>query len=161
MSRGLLVWFGSLGPAPALGAYPGEDDLGHDYDAYVGEDVSVSGRVVDTAPTTIVAEYGAGDQMRVTVTNLATDPSEGDALRVYGVARPGQTIRAIDSYAVPPSGHLYTYLISFIAGVWVLGRLVRYWRIDTTDWTLTPRDTPLTLTFGDRVWASIRQWRDS
>lgn len=136
---GLAVWYGSLAPAPALGAYPSQEHLATDYDRYLGERVTVDGSVQTTDPVTITAEYGAGQTIRLTVTGLSTSVSEGETLRVYGVVEPDSTIRAINAFTVPRRGLWYTWTVSFVAGLWVLGRIIRYWKLDTGDWTLEPR----------------------
>ncbi|MCO8265165.1 hypothetical protein NKF06_00825 [Haloferax sp. AB510] len=139
---GLMVWFGSLAPAPGVGAYPGSEELGTDYDAWVGDQVSLTGTVIDTDPLTISAEYGAGEQVRLRVTDAAVDAQQGDSLSVYGVVEPDRTIRSLNAYTVPPGNYLYMYAVSFLAGLWVLGRIIRSWRLDET-WSLVPRETPL------------------
>lgn len=157
---GLAAWFGSLGPAPELGSYPSETHLAADYERYLGERVTVDGRVVDTAPVTIVAEYGAGGHVRLTITDLSMDVTEGERLRVHGVAERDYTVRAIDAISVPQSGRWYAWTVSFLAGLWVLGRLVRYWRLDTAEWTLRPRESPLTTPVLDRLRSNSYHRRD-
>lgn len=154
---GLAVWYGSLAPAPALGAYPNQEELGTNYEQYLGERVTVGGRVVDTDPVTIRATYGAGDHIQMTVTDLDSTPTEGDSMRVYGVATPDQTIRAINAVAVPQWGRWYTWSVSFLAGLWVLVRLGRSWRLETADWTLTPRETRWTPPLIDRLRTHIHR----
>lgn len=140
---GLTVWFGSLGPAPDHGAYPDEDDLATDYTQYHGKHVTVDGRVIATDPVTIVTDTDMGSPLRVTITDLTIAVSEGEELRVYGVVEPDYTIRAQNAVAVPQSGRWYAWSVSFLAGLWVLGRLIRHWRLDLHTWTLTPRYVPL------------------
>lgn len=157
---GLAAWYGSLGPAPGLGAYPSQEDLATDADRYLGTHVSVGGQVVTTDPVTIRAEYGAGETIRLTITDLAVTPAEGDHLRVYGVVEADRTIRAHNAFTVPQWGRWYTWSVSFLAGLWVLTRIIRYWRLDGTEWTLTPRDTPWTPRLLDRIRTSIHAIRD-
>lgn len=132
----LGVWFASLQPAPALGDYPDEADLAADYDAYLDEPVAVGGRVVATDPVTIDA---FGGHATYTVTGLATEPDPDDNLYVFAVARPDATLEATTAYAVPPAGRTYTYVVSALAGLWVLARILRHWRI--ARWSLSPRRT--------------------
>lgn len=136
---GLAVWYGSLAPAPAFGAYPNQEHLATDYDRYLGERVSVDGFVQTTDPVTITAEYGAGHTIRLTITGLSISVSEGENLRVYGVVEPDSTIRTINAFTVPRRGLWYTWTVSFVAGLWVFGRIVRHWKLDTVGWTLEPR----------------------
>lgn len=147
----LAVWYGSLGPAPALGAYPDSNQLATDYDRYRGEHVSLTGVVVETAPVTIVAGTDTGAPLRLTVTQLSIGVTEGDQLRVYGIVEADHTIRATRALTVSRSGQWYAWEISFLAGVWVLARIRRHWRIDSTDWTLSRRETPSALPLFDRV----------
>lgn len=142
---GLTIWFGSLASAPEVGAYPDEDQLGTDYDSWVGKEASLTGTVVDTDPLTIVAEYGTDSQIRLRISDTAVDARQGDRLAVFGVVEPNHTVRALNAYTIPPANYLYMYVVSFLAGLWVLGRLVRTWRLDWETWSLVPRITPLTL----------------
>lgn len=135
---GLAIWFGSLGPAPALGDYPDPSDLGAQYDRYLGDRATVSDVVRTTDPVTIHPTYGAGDSLVLEITDLPFTVNEGDTLRVFGVVEPEHTIRTIHAFTVPRSGLLYTWSISFVAGLWVLGRLLRQWRL-TGDLTLERR----------------------
>ncbi|MFB6227592.1 MAG: hypothetical protein ABEH88_03250 [Halobacteriales archaeon] len=144
---GLVVWHGTLTPAPDAGAYPGSEELAADYEAYLGEDVTVGGRIVETDPVVVEAEYGVEEPILLTVVGL--DPGvtvEKDAhLRVFGTVEPDRTVRAENAFAVPPIGPLYAWTISFLAGLWVLGRIVRRFRVDREEWGLVPREAPLTL----------------
>jgi len=127
---GLCVWFGTLAPAPEVGAYPDSDDIGPSPTEYVGTDVEIGGRVVATEPVVVELSYGTASR-RVTVTDVSHPVTEGDTLRVFGTLTDSETIRASNSFAVPPSGAVYTYSISFLAGLWVLVRLVTQWRVDS------------------------------
>jgi hypothetical protein len=151
LQAGLLVWAGSLGPAPAAWAFPDEDALERDYDAHVGERVDITGSVVDTEPITIVASSDGGE-IRLTVRGASGPVQSGDELRVYGVVENGRSIRSIASRAVSSGERLYMYVASLLAGVWVAGRLLRYWRVAETSTGLTPRQPsrgPL---------ASVKEW---
>jgi hypothetical protein len=110
-----------------------------EYHRYLGERVSVGGQIVDTAPITIVAETTTGHHVRLTITDLSTPVTRHRELLVYGIAKPGHTVRAIRGFTVAPSASVYAVTVSFFAGIWVLARIVRHWRIDPTDWTLVPR----------------------
>ncbi|KAB1193261.1 hypothetical protein GJR96_07295 [Haloferax sp. MBLA0076] len=140
---GFVVWFGSLTPDPAVGAYPESVHLGSDYDAWVGERTSLTGVVTDTDPLTIVTGGGA-TELRVTDTDV--DAHEAERLAVYGVVEPDHTVRALNAYTVPPGNYTYMYAVSFLAGLWVLGRLVRDWRVNVETWSLASRSTPRNVT---------------
>jgi hypothetical protein len=157
---GLAIWYGSLTPAPALGAYPDVEDLATSSDQYRGETVEVGGRVVDTTPVTIRVEYGASTTDRFTVTDLSVTPVEGEKLRVYGVVEDDQTIQAVNAFTVPPQGQWYAWGTSFLAGLWVLARLIRQWQLDRTNWTLNRRETAVTPQLVKHIRTHIHRTRD-
>lgn len=144
---GLVVWHGTLEPAPEAGAYPGSEELGEEYDRYLGEEVSVGGRVVETDPVVIKAEYGVDESIRLMVVGLDADveAEEGAFLRVFGVVEPDRTVQASNAFAVPSGGQWYAWGVSFLAGLWVLVRIVRRFRFDREAWGLVPRERPLTV----------------
>ena len=124
---GLVVWHGTLDPAPDAGAYPGSAELAADYDERLGDSVALEGEIVGIDPVVIESEYGVGESIRLTVVGLD----------------PGRTIRAENAFVVPATGPLYARGISFLAGLWVLGRIVRRFRFDRTEPGLVRRDRPL------------------
>lgn len=85
---GLLIWFGSLAPNPAVGAYPGGHELGTNYDAYLDESVVVGGIVVETDPLTIAVEYGVDEviELRVVDENTQLEATQGDHVTLFGTA---------------------------------------------------------------------------
>ncbi|RDZ35275.1 MULTISPECIES: hypothetical protein [Haloferax] len=139
---GLLIWFGSLAPNPAVGAYPGGHELGTNYDAYLDESVVVGGIVVETDPLTIAVEYGVDEviELRVVDENTQLEATQGDHVTLFGTAKPDQTVIIEHAYAVPGEQYLYMYLVSFGGGLWVLTRIVRTWRFDRNTWSLVPDD---------------------
>jgi hypothetical protein len=144
---GLVVWHGTLTPAPEAGAYPGSDELAAGYDASLGAEVTVGGRIVETDPAVIDAEYGVDESIQLTVVGL--DPSvaleEGAILRVFGVAEPDRRVRAENAFVVPAAGQWYAWTVSFLAGLWVLSRVVRGFRLDREQWGLVRREQQLTV----------------
>ena len=126
---GLCVWFGTLDPVPGLGSYPGEAAVGEAPEDHVGEAVELAGRVVATDPVVVEMDYGTGSR-RLVVTDLDHPVNEGDTLRLFGVLTDPETVRATNSFAVPPWGATYTYTVSFLAGLWVLARVCTQWRVD-------------------------------
>jgi hypothetical protein len=156
---GLTVWYGTLVSAPEHGDYPDDEQLTTAYEHYHGEHVTVGGRVVATDPVTIVVGTDTGTPLRLTVTDVSIGVAEGDELRVYGVVESDHKIRATNAVAVPQAGHWYAYSVSFLAGVWVLARLFRYWRLDFRTWMFSPRRVPLApLVVG---WLRTRLGRDT
>jgi hypothetical protein len=140
---GLCVWFGSYGVAPALGAYPTEQVVGPTPDQYVGGPVTLAGPVVDTDPVTMRITYRGTEARTLTITDVETPVEPGDELRVFGTLVDEDTVAATTAFAVPPAGYLYTYVVSFVSGLWVLTRLATHWRLDAG--ALVRRTESLTL----------------
>ncbi|MBV0900861.1 hypothetical protein [Haloarcula salina] len=147
----LVVGFGSLGPAPELGAYPDGEALAQEYDAHVGDEIQVTGTVVRTDPVAIAVEYdfyADGGRhtgvLELTVTAVSTAVSEGETVQVYGTLQSDRTVVASNSVAIPAANFASMYVVSALAGVWTLGRLVCGWRIDWRRGAFRRRDDPLT-----------------
>jgi hypothetical protein len=145
---GLCVWFGALGPAPGLGAYPDSRDVGATPAEHVGSQVEISGTVRETEPVVITLDYEPTFP-RVVVTGLETDVERGDGLRVVGTLTGERTVRATNAFVVPRWGTTYTVVISFVAGLWVLARIVAGWRLDPNQ-RLVPREA---------TWSPVRSLR--
>jgi hypothetical protein len=147
----LMVGLGAPAPDPAVGDYPNGDALAQDYDRYVGESVQVTGTVVGTEPAEIDLgyEYAADGErysgtLTVTVRNVDTAVVEGQTLQVYGTLGPDRTISAEHSVSVPATNYIAMYLVSALAGLWTLARVVCGWRLDPRTGALRRRDDPLT-----------------
>ena len=148
---GLLAFgFGlsaSQGPGP--GQSPGVDHISPSDDAYVGQQVQVSGTVVRTDPVVIAVEYEywTGTRYRTgvlefTVTGLERTVSPGQHLQVYGVLAEARTVETTNSVVVPAGNIVFMYGVSALAGTWVLLRLVRGWTVDWRTLALEPRPEP-------------------
>lgn len=137
---GLCIWYGTLAPAPALGDYPENADIVENYGGYVGEQATISGPVQSLDPVTLVVKGLDGTTHRLTIHGAPTSVQRGDKLRVFGVVEPGFTIRATNVIIVPAGNLWYTWLVSLGAGLWVFGRVLRHWRLDTTTLSLAPRE---------------------
>lgn len=146
---GTLVAYGSLDPAPERNVYPDTRDLADDYDRYVGDRVVVSGEVVSTDPLVVAASDGRGGEVEYRIVRTSKRPAVGEDLRVFGVAREGGVVAARDGFVVDASGSVYAYGASALAGGWVLGRLLRRWRLDP-EAGLVRRDRPLWVPLGNR-----------
>lgn len=140
---GLMVWYGTLEPAPGQWVFAGSEELGAEYEAYVGERVLLIGTVTDIDPVRIRLSYGNGKTLHVTVVNLDTTTTPGDRLALYGVAAPDHSIRTINAYTIPSANYVSMYLLSFLAGLWALVRIIRGWRVDPERLALEPRTEPL------------------
>lgn len=134
---GLLMWGGTL-----VGGfddpYPNEYAIALDYDRHVGREVAVTAEVVSTDPLVVYEAFTYHD-VRLTVEGAAVDASVGDRLVAFGVLEPDGVLRAERAYTIPESGLQYAYGVSALAGLWVLARLIRGWRVDTKRWGLAPR----------------------
>ena len=121
-------------PAPELGVYPGADDIAHHPDTHLNQQVSFTGQVVSTDPLIIRADYETDaelDSIRITLTDVDADIERGDTLQVVGVLTDPRTVRPTNVVVVPRTGLWYAWVTSFAAGLWVLARLLRHWRLDT------------------------------
>jgi hypothetical protein len=144
---GLLVWGGRLVGTVDSRGLPTEYSLAAAPDRYAGEEVVVTAEVVSTDPLVVADSFQYRD-VRVTVVDADVDAAVGDDLRVYGVVESTRdtgtgteaTVRALNAFVVPRSGLQYAYVVSALAGLWVLYRLVRGWRLDTGRWGLIPRE---------------------
>ncbi|MBS3817568.1 MAG: hypothetical protein KGY76_08415 [Candidatus Thermoplasmatota archaeon] len=139
---GLFIWYGSLSPDPDNGNYPHQEHLIEDYDGYVGEEVELTGDVIETGPVKIEAEHG-DETIVLTITDVEKDVEKGDRLSVYGVVKEDKTIKADNTVVHPPINYAYMYLISSVAAVWVFTRIVRQWRWDSQKAALKVREEPL------------------
>lgn len=139
---GLLVWAGMLQPNPAKNRFPGTTDVLADHSSYVGDRISVAGTVVDTEPLVIELSENGQTQM-LTVLDSETDVETGQRLSVFGTLQSEDTIIAKDSYVRDPANAQYMYVVSFLAGLWVVARLLNGWQLNTTEWTVEPRETSL------------------
>jgi hypothetical protein len=141
-----LVGFGTLTPNPADGRYPGTDAVASDPAQYHGDQVVVGGTVVGTDPIVLEAGYEtvrdggfARGTVRFTVTGVATAVDRGDSLQVFGTLGQDRSIAADETVVSSPDGDAYMYAVSFLAGLWVLARLTRQWRIDWKRLAVVPR----------------------
>lgn len=134
---GFMVWYGGLDPAPEAGAYAGPYELTRDYDAYIGQRVSLAGYVVASEPVTI--RVGGAADLPLVVQNAPPGVKSGDRLRLFATVLPDHHLRAIDAFTTSSGSQMGMYAISLLAGIWALVRLVRHWRLDFDEWALVPR----------------------
>lgn len=146
----LMVGLGATTPTPALGDYPDGNAIAQHPDTHVGESVQVTGTVTGTEPIEIAVEYeyaANGEYhsgtLTVTVQNIDRAVAEGESLQVYGTLGPDRTITAENSVSVPATNYTAMYLVSAIAGLWTLGRLVCGWRLNWQTGALSRREEPL------------------
>lgn len=140
---GLLVWAGTLAPDPARNDFPDEDEFATDYDAYVGVQIETDGTVVTTDPVVIEVTPDGRPSVELTLTNV--DPSSmrvGDTVDVFGTLEADATVSVTNATVRSPWEFQYMYLVSFLAGLWTLGRFVRHWSVDTGTLSFSPREEP-------------------
>ncbi|NGM71388.1 hypothetical protein G6M89_20730 [Natronolimnobius sp. AArcel1] len=147
---GLMVWYGTLpGYDPTANDYPNEDHVGPDPDAYVDQQASLEGTVVDTDPVVIQLEHPS--QHHVTVEHATQNLHDSDALErdktitVFGTLTSTDTLEAEQTLTREPWEATYMYIISFIGGLFALGHFIRHWRFDRRQLAFVPRDQPLSL----------------
>lgn len=139
---GLFVWAGTMSPNPTENRYPGTTELLNNYDDYLGDSTQIGGTVIQTNPVVLEVSDGA-ETRELTVRNLREPVPVREQLVVFGTVRSDNTIVANRSMSREPWEAQYMYAVSFLAGLWVLGRLVNGWRFNRDQWTVEPRDTPL------------------
>jgi len=137
---GLSVWHGTLAPSAADGRFPGPEAIATDGDSLVGERVTVWGTVVATDPVIIETEPH-GEPVRFTLTGKpVADATPGTAVGAHGTLRSADRI-AVERTLPQAAWELwYLYVISFVAGLWVLGRFLRGWRVDLTTLSVSSRE---------------------
>ena len=149
---GLMVWYGTLTPNPAMNHYPENDDVGPDPDQFVDQHVAISGTVVTTDPVTIELEYYPDGTTTITIENanaalLNRDgPIEtGHRLSAFGQLTDPATLDAERTIVRAPWQGWYMYAVSFLGGLWVVGRFFQGWRFDRERLAFVARDSPVSL----------------
>ncbi|WP_336343396.1 hypothetical protein [Halalkalicoccus ordinarius] len=137
---GLLVGAGTLAPDPSMNRYPDHGALDGNYDAYEGDRVEVSGTVVAVDPVVVEHRDDIDGALTLTIENVDEPVEPGQELRVFGTARPGGTIDAEETVVVSRWETYYAWIVSFVAGLWVLGRFLRDWRFDPSTSSFEPRE---------------------
>jgi hypothetical protein len=136
---GLAVWFGAdTHRTTEPGVVTRGELLAGGLGDFVGRTVVITGTAVGVDPVRIELQDGAGD-LTLTLSGLKTPVSVGDRVRVRGEVTAGGTVRVTRAFAVPQWGIRYVWSVSALAGLWVLVRLVRGWRVDTIP-SLVPVD---------------------
>lgn len=126
------------------GVYPAMETVFETPDQYRGTPVATGGFVTGTDPITISVETTRGSHA-VTILGTELSPAVGDKIRVFGTLTGPRTIRSQHAFVVPQTGLWYTWSVSFLAGLWVLSRLLRHWRFEYARVRFCRRETPLSL----------------
>jgi hypothetical protein len=135
----MFLWAGTLSPDPAMNSYPDEDQIAQNPDAYVGQSVSVAGTVVDTDPLVIETVPDTGEPFRVTLQNLNRPAAVGDEISAFGTLEDETTLTVKRATVRSPWEFTYMYIISFLGGLLVLGRLTIQLRFDSDSLAFRPR----------------------
>jgi hypothetical protein len=137
MLLALCVGYGTLGPGPSDGRFPGVTDVVHGNQSYEGERVVVDGTIVATDPVVLEATYDTvvdgrviPNKARFTVIDPPKETNVGQQMQVFGVLTDDRTVRAGNAVTTPQQNVLVMYLVSAVAGLWVPARLRRDWRLD-------------------------------
>ncbi len=136
---GTFVWYGTVDPDPATNSYPGSDEIAQNPDANLGEQVSVGGTVVAHDPLRIEVSYGLDGTMTLEVAGVDDPPPIGHDLNVFGMLTEPTVVHAENTVSRAPWEATYMYVVSFIGGLWVLGRLLRHWRFEADTYSVVPR----------------------
>jgi len=138
---GLLLWASTLEVDQTRNAFPDEDDLLVDYNAYVGERIETSGLVLSTDPVVIEVVSDGRPPLELALTNVVPSTVEvGDDVSVFGTLEVDNTVTVINTTVRQPWEYHYMYLVSFSAGLWTLGRFIRHWTIDLQTLSFIPRE---------------------
>lgn len=107
-------------------------------DSHVGERVVIDGTVVDTDPVVVRLQTGGIEEL--TVTGLDRDAAAVDSqVYVFGTLTGPRTIDGDRIVVEEPWERRYMYVVSFLGGLVVLGRVVRDWQFSRDGWALVPR----------------------
>lgn len=134
-------------PAPEMGVYPGAEKIAEQPNRYQNQQVSFGAQVVSTDPVVVEAEYGTDTgikSIRLEITGIATTVEHGDRLQIFGVLTGPGSVRALNIVAVPQTGRWYAWVISAVAGLWVLARLFNQWTVDSRTGAVCPRSQTVT-----------------
>lgn len=136
---GLFVLAGTIEPDPRDNSYPNTDEIAENPNSLLGERVVVGGTVTAHDPVQIRFTGGVDRELTVTVTNVDDPPPVGHELQAFGTLTDPTTVEAETALARAPWETWYMYVVSFVGGLWVLGRLVAHWRPDSAALSVVPR----------------------
>ena len=125
----MFVWAGTLSPDPAMNNYPGNAEVGPQPEAYVGQQVSIGGTVVATDPAIVAVEHPDRTHV-VTLEGLDESVVEGQQVSAFGTLTDAATLQVENALVRSPWETWYMYAVSFLGGLWVLGRILAHWRPD-------------------------------
>ncbi|WP_222912754.1 hypothetical protein [Natrinema sp. SYSU A 869] len=147
---GLVLWAGAVPSDLMTSGHPDEVEVTPNREAYVGEQVAIGGRVVDTEPVVIATR--ASGYGRFTLANADEELQNsdmalerGDRVTAFGTLEDESTLVVDRTTVGNASGTAYMLFVSFVGGLWVVSRFVRDWRFDRGQLAFVRRDGPLSL----------------
>jgi hypothetical protein len=118
--------------------YARESEVSANYANYVGQPVTISGRVLSTGAQSFELK---GVSSTYTILSSSTAVRPGDVVTVVGTLEPGNQLRAQFVYASSALLSALVYARSFIAFVFVAVLFFMGWRFDRRGWVIRPRET--------------------
>ncbi|WP_455449215.1 hypothetical protein [Natrinema thermotolerans] len=134
---------------PLESEYPTADDVTQNREAFVGERVVLSGRVVETDP---VVAARADDDGRFTLVDASDrlrngdGPLErGDRVTAFGRLVDESTLAVERTTVGDAIGTAYMLVASLLGGLWTVGRFATDWRFDRERVAFVRRSDPRSL----------------
>ncbi|MGZ4848524.1 MAG: hypothetical protein ACXV2E_01915 [Halobacteriota archaeon] len=115
-----------------------ESEVSANYAKYVGQPVTISGRVVATGAQSFELKEVSSTY---TILSSSTAVRPGDVVTVVGTLEPGNQLRAQTVYVSSALLSFLVYVRSFIAFVFVAVLFFMGWRFDRRGWVIRPRET--------------------
>lgn len=134
----LPVWFGAS--PVSTGPFVDTSSLADGDSEHIGETAQVYGQVESLDPVVVRHRLDDGSQYYFEVTGIDTALNVGAYVEVYGVVTSADHVAAERVVVRGERQHWYTYGVSVLAVLIVLGSLAWSWRIDTTQLTLVPAE---------------------
>lgn len=147
---------------PLESEYPTADEVTRNHEAYVGERVVLSGRVVEADPVVVVATRAGGDGRFALVgasdrLRNGDGPLErGDRVTAFGRLADESTLAVERTTVADPIGTAYMLVASLLGGLWTVGRFATDWRFDRDRVAFARRTDPGSLEDADREGGSDR-----
>lgn len=126
--------YASQSPDPDANLFPRDEDIVEDYEAYIGQQVLLSGTIKDSSPLVVQVETAQGSA-EFKVTSVDRRIQVGTQLDIFGIARRDHTIQAIGVRPTSSGERGYVYGISLVAVFWVSVRFLHHWRLDMKNWS--------------------------
>ncbi len=135
---GLGIWAGTLSPDPDANRFPGNSEVAEEPTTLLGDRVTVAGVVVATDPL-VIDVFDEPIELTISTPTDSENPAVGDDVWAHGTLTTADTVAA-DRVIVRASWEVwYMYLVSLLAGLWVLGRFLRHWQFDPAELVFRPR----------------------